>query len=151
MPNTCHRSQPAYTVLGFDYGQRRIGVAIGQTLTGHANALTTIDARNGEPNFRELDRIVTEWKPECFVVGLPTHLNGDESPLSRQARNFAELLEVRYRRPAVLWNEALSSEIARLDLARQREAGVRSRRLRRDDLDAHAACIILNGWLGESL
>lgn len=138
----------AETILGFDYGRRRIGVAVGETLTGAARALTTVTvARSGEIPWREIETIVADWQSSRLVVGLPRHLDGREAPLAAAARAFAAELGRRTNVPVSLWNEALSTEAARETLARKRRTG--HRRGGRDLLNAEAAREILAGWLGE--
>lgn len=134
------------TVLAFDYGTQRIGVAVGETVTGSARPLTAL--RHGaEPPWPEIEQLVAAWRPACLVVGLPRRLDGSESPLTAAARAFATELGRRSNRPVALWNEALSTEAARETLAERRRAG--GRRADRDKLNAQAACEILRGWLTE--
>lgn len=136
-------------MLGFDFGTRRIGVAVGETVTGSARALTALAAeRNGTPPWRDIEALVSEWRPGRLIVGLPRHLDGREAPLAAAVRDFADELARRSARPVALWNEALSTESARETLAEHRRAG--SRRTDRDTLNAQAACEILKGWLAET-
>ncbi|MGH8162240.1 MAG: Holliday junction resolvase RuvX [Gammaproteobacteria bacterium] len=146
---TPHRRSAGETVLGFDFGTRRIGVAVGETVTGSARALMALATeRNGTPPWRDIEALISEWRPGRLVVGLPQHLDGREAPLATAARAFADELARRSARPVVLWNEALSTEGAREALAEQRRSG--SRRADRDMLNAQAACEILKGWLAET-
>ena len=132
----------AETLLGFDYGSKRIGVAVGQRLTGTATALTTLPARDGQPDWDALGRLIDEWRPAALVVGLPLRLDGSESGTSEAARRFARRLEGRYHLPVHLMEEALSSVAAEEVLAQGggKTAG---------GLDAQAARIILQNWLDE--
>jgi putative Holliday junction resolvase len=127
------------TVLGFDYGERRIGVAVGQTVTRTAGPLATLPARHGQPDWTALARLVAEWRPERFVVGLPTTADGAPHPLREAIERFARRLEGRYRRPVVFVDERLSSWAAETD-ARDSRHG----------LDALAAARILETWLGQA-
>ena len=124
-------------LLGFDYGQRRIGVAVGQTITATATALTTLAARDGQPDWAEVTALIEEWRPDALVVGLPLRLDGTESELSRAAQRFARRLEGRYKRPVHLMDERLSSRTAEQTRTR---SGVRQ------GLDALAAQVILQDW-----
>lgn len=124
-------------LLGFDYGQRRIGVAVGQTITGTASALCTLAARDGQPDWAEVTALMEQWRPDALVVGLPLQLDGTESELSRAAQRFARRLEGRYKRPVHLMDERLSSRTAEQ---------VRTRGDTRQGLDALAAQVILQDW-----
>ncbi|MDX1696645.1 MAG: Holliday junction resolvase RuvX [Thiohalobacterales bacterium] len=127
------------TLLGFDYGVRRIGVAVGQGVTGTATALCTVAARDGAPDWARINALVAEWRPDALVVGLPRHADGTDSAITRAARRFAQQLEGRYRLPVHLMDERLSSRAA--------EALQQDDRHGRAGLDAVAARIILQDWL----
>jgi putative Holliday junction resolvase len=129
------------TLLGFDYGTRRIGIAVGQSITGTASALCTISARQGRPDWEKITALVDEWQPDSLVVGLPLHDDGSESDMSRAARKFARQLQVRYQRPVHTINERLSSHAASQLL--QDSSG-------RQGVDAVAAMIILQNWLEQA-
>ena len=134
--------------MGFDFGRRRIGIAVGETLTGSARPLATLRvSAHGVPPWDELEALVATWRPARLVVGLPCHLDGREAPLAVAAREFAEQLGRRTNCRASLWNEALSTEAARASLATGRQSG--ARRTDRDRLNAEAAREILSGWLAE--
>ncbi len=136
-------------MLGFDYGRLRIGVAVGETVTGSARALTALHSGSEtKPPWQEIEDLVASWRPARLVVGLPHHLDGRESPLGVPVREFAAELGRRSKLPVALWDEALSTEAARETLAGQRRAG--ARRADRDRLNAQAACEILQGWLAEN-
>lgn len=135
------------TVLAFDFGTQRIGVAVGETVTGSARPLTALH-HGAEPPWREIEELVATWRPARLVVGLPRRLDGSEPPLAARVRAFAAELGRRNNLPVVLWNEALSTEAARETLAERRRAG--ARRAGRDQLNAQAACEILQGWLTEN-
>ncbi|HWD16936.1 MAG TPA: Holliday junction resolvase RuvX [Casimicrobiaceae bacterium] len=134
------RSEADATILAFDFGTRRIGVAIGNTLTRSARALTTIDARDESARLATLDRIVREWEPTRLVVGLPVHADGSEHAMTTRARTFAATLAARYALPVELEDERHTSEIARDALV----GGGRDARARRDEV---AAQIILQAYL----
>jgi putative pre-16S rRNA nuclease len=130
------------TVLGFDFGERRIGVAVGETATRIANPLGAIDASANEARFREIDKLVREWQPSAFVVGQPHHADGSEHPIAKLAGKFARRLQARYQRPVLMVDETLSSATAEADLR-----GVRTRAARKSDIDAMAATLILQSYL----
>ncbi|NND45578.1 MAG: Holliday junction resolvase RuvX [Xanthomonadales bacterium] len=136
---------PAGTLLGFDYGRRRIGVAVGQTLTGTATALVTI-AHAAEPDWQALDRLVREWRPAALVLGLPLDGEGNETEMSREARAFGAVMAERYGLPVRYQDERLSSVAAGEQFVQARSEG-RARRRDAKSLDARAAQIILENWL----
>jgi putative Holliday junction resolvase len=139
------------TVLGFDYGQRFIGIAVGQTLTGSCRALKSIIVpTGGELPWKEIEALCAEWQPARVIVGLPCHLDGSEGELAKAARSFADQLGHRTHCPVTLWNEALSTEAAREALAEERRRG-NARRGGRSRLNAEAARTILEGWLEQAL
>ena len=128
------------TLLGFDYGQHRIGIAVGQDITGTATALCTLDCPDGRPDWEKINRLIAEWSPAALVVGLPLHADGSDSTTSVAARRFARELETRYQLPVYSMDERLSSHAAK---ELQRDAPKKSR----DGIDAIAARIILQNWL----
>ena len=137
------------TFLGFDYGERRIGVAVGQSVTGTASALSTVNVRGGEPDWDAIDGIVSTWKPDGLVVGEPLHMDGRPQTMTRRARRFRHALRSRFGLPVHAADERLTTVEARAELAgrgafRGAAAG------RRNEIDHPvAARIILESWLGE--
>ncbi|MDX1459466.1 MAG: Holliday junction resolvase RuvX [Xanthomonadales bacterium] len=133
------------TILAFDFGLRRIGVASGQTLTGTAGAVTVI-AHRTEPDWNAIEAIVHEWRPDAFVVGLPLDSEGNETDMSRRARAFGDELDRRFGRTVYFSDERLTSMAAREQFTAARSTGqARARDARK--LDARAAQIILENWL----
>ncbi|MGD8977003.1 MAG: Holliday junction resolvase RuvX [Gammaproteobacteria bacterium] len=133
--------------LGFDFGRRRIGVAVGSDLGGKARPIADVDCRDGQPDWTRLEAIVAEWKPECLVVGLPYNMDGSESEMSRAARRFAGRLQARCRTRVQFVDERLSSREAAHRLRSARDSGERKRRTRAADVDREAAAVILQSWL----
>jgi putative Holliday junction resolvase len=129
------------TLLGFDYGPAKIGVAVGQTLTGTATPLTTLRAVKQRPDWAAIGRLIENWKPDRLVVGLPLNMDDSEAPVAAGARRFARQLEGRYRLPVTLVDERLTSRGAR------EAVGGRPKRI--EELDALAAKLILETWLSE--
>jgi putative Holliday junction resolvase len=136
---------PAATVLGFDYGARRIGVAVGSSLSG-ARALEVVTNGERGPDWPRLDALVRAWNPRTLLVGLPLTMEGEEQSNSHAARGFAAALTQRYSLPAPLVDERLSSREAAQRFARRRAAGA-ARRKQAAALDAIAAEIIVETWL----
>lgn len=136
-------------VLGFDYGSRLIGVAVGNRFTGVARPLVALPVRDGQPDWQKLDALRKEWAPDCLVVGLPLTLDGEEQAASRGARRLAELLGKRYQLPVSLVDERHSSQEAAQRFADARAAGLRKRR-DAAVIDAEAAAVILERWLAQA-
>jgi putative Holliday junction resolvase len=142
MPETAF---PRGCILGFDFGLRRIGVAVGQTTTLTASALQTVH-HGKTPDWPAIERLVREWQPALLVVGLPLGAEGEETDMSRAARRFGTELGRRFSLDVAYSDERLSSQAAAGRFAELRESGG----LRRKDaslLDAMAAQIILENWL----
>ena len=134
------------TVLGFDVGARRIGVAIGSAFGHGARALAVIDVHGGQVDWAAVDRVHKEWRPDGLVVGDPMTLDGGDQPIRERARAFAVELKARYGLPVVMVDERNSSQEAARRFADERADG---RRKRRDAelLDAVAAAVIVERWL----
>jgi putative Holliday junction resolvase len=134
------------TVLGFDVGTRRIGVAVGSAFGHGARALAVIDVHGQRPDWNAIERLHKEWRPDGFVVGDPLTLQDGDQPIRTFAHAFAHELRQRFALPVVLVDERASSIDAAERFAADRAAG---RRKRRDAavLDAVAAAIIVERWL----
>lgn len=130
------------TVLAFDFGLKRIGVAVGETLLKRANALTAIQAETNEARFAAIARLIGEWQPALLVVGLPLSLDGDENEMTARCRRFANQLRGRFGLPVALTDERLTSAAADTEL---REAGL-DWRARKGRVDALAAQHILQDY-----
>jgi putative holliday junction resolvase len=134
------------TVLGFDVGARRIGVAVGSGFGVGARALAVVDVHAAGPDWNEIDRLHREWRPQGMVVGDPMTLDGGDQPIRQRARAFAQALRARFGLPVVMVDERSSSIEAARRFALDRAEG---RRRRRDAaaLDAVAAAVIVERWL----
>lgn len=134
------------TVLGFDVGARRIGVAVGSAFGHGARALAVIDVHQDRPDWAAIDRLRKEWRPDGLVVGDPMTLDGGDQPIRRRAQAFARELGERFALPVVMVDERASSIEAAQRFAIDRSEG---RRRRRDAaaLDAVAAAVIVERWL----
>jgi putative Holliday junction resolvase len=146
MPESPLPVAPPGLVLAFDFGRRRIGVACGDTLSRCASPLTAITAGPDGPRWSSVDALIAEWRPARAVVGLPYNVDDSESPMGTQARAFAAAVESRYRLPVDLVDERYSSLEAAERLRSARQSGLRRRRLGKADVDAAAACVILERW-----
>ena len=138
---------PAEVILAFDYGVRRIGVAVGQTTTGTASPAGVIPVA-GTPDWAAIERCVREWSPARLLVGLPYNMDGTETLLTGTCRGFGKELSRRFGLPVEFVDERLTSAAAQADLRDARRSGARTRRVTREDIDANAARVILETWLG---
>ena len=130
------------TVMGFDYGTTVIGVAIGQTLTRTATPLACLPARDGIPDWQQVERLVREWEPDAFVVGIPLNMDGTPTALAPHARKLGNRLKERFRKPWFDADERLSTREAWSELEARGKTKGGQRRV--DDL---AAALVLEGWL----
>ncbi|WP_374340081.1 Holliday junction resolvase RuvX [Methyloversatilis sp.] len=131
------------TVLAFDFGEKRIGVAVGECELRSASALTTFDAGTNDARWSAIGRLLDEWKPALLVVGLPLSPDGGAHDMTARAQRFARQLEGRYRLPVALQDERFTSAEADAQL---RDDGRHDWRERKKHLDAHAAQLILKDY-----
>ncbi len=138
-------TKPTGTIIAFDFGYRRIGVAVGQTLTGSATPLAVVPVAD-KPDWQAITVILKEWKPAAIVVGLPLAEEGGETDMSKGARRFGRQLEGRFGIPVLYEDERLTSFGAE---ERFVDARVRGEMRKKDAAfkDAIAAQIILENWL----
>ena len=134
------------TVLGFDVGARRIGVAVGNALTGNASAIAVIDVHANGPDWAHFDKLLRQWRPDGLIVGDPMTLDGGDQPIRKAAKAFALAVQQRSGLPVAMVDERNSSQEAARRLAAARAAGTRKRR-DADVLDAVAAAVIIERWL----
>ena len=126
------------TILAFDYGTRRIGVAVGNTETRVSQALKTIAASNADELFQEIDSLLKDWQPDQFVLGLPTHPDGTEHEMTQKARRFGNQLQGRFQLPVIWVDERYTSAVLEGDPEMH------------DNLDAHSAALILEQYFAEN-
>jgi putative Holliday junction resolvase len=130
-------------VLGFDFGTKKIGVAVGQTVTKTANPLGLLRANQGEPVWASVKKIIDEWQPIALVVGIPLNMDGTRQPVTNQAEHFVEALKSRFHLPVYGIDERLTTVEARDRIFQ--EQGYKG--LQKTAIDAIAAKIILEAWL----
>lgn len=138
-------AERAGTILAFDFGTRRIGVAVGETSLGLAHPLATIAADSDEERLAAIAALVREWQPALLVVGLPTHADGTPHAMTARAQAFARRLETRFRLAVELVDERYSTEAATTALA-DAGVGARGHKPLRDQV---AAQIILQAYLDQ--
>ena len=136
-------------MLAFDFGRRRIGVACGDTVSRTAAPLAAVQAGATGPRWEVIEALLRDWQPALAVVGLPYNVDGSDSAMTLAAREFAAELGRRFMLRVVLVDERYSSREAEGRLRAARESGLRRRRVVKADVDAAAACIILERWFSE--
>lgn len=134
------------TVIAFDFGKQRTGVAIANTITAIATPHSTIHSINNKPNWKKIEQLIKEWRPEQLVVGVPYLLDGGHSEMTEAALRFSRQLEGRFQLPVATINEQLSSHEAEQRLKQSRQQG-RNKKITKEDIDKLAASIILESWL----
>ncbi|MFC1602799.1 Holliday junction resolvase RuvX [Pseudomonadota bacterium] len=129
------------TLLGFDYGVKKIGIAVGQTVTATATPVITLQAKQQKPDWDKISDLIKTWQPEALVVGMPFDLDDTEAENAPHAQRFARQLEGRYHLPVHMADERLTSMVALQEL--------KGKRIQYGDADAFAAKLILETWLSE--
>ncbi len=135
------------TLLAFDYGTQNIGVASGQTITRSANPQTPLKAKDGIPDWNQIEKLLKEWQPDLVLVGLPLNMDDTESELSARARKFANRLHGRFGVKVEMVDERLSSFEAKSEVMER--SG--SRNYKKNPVDSIAARVILESWLTANL
>lgn len=135
---------PPRTVLGFDFGLRRIGVAAGQMITKTASAVSTLPARQGIPDWTRVAKLIKEWRPDAVIVGIPLNMDGSEQAITLAARQFAATLQQQFKLPVYEADERLTTREARLQLSEQNDLKL----FNHQKIDSLAACLIVETWMG---
>jgi len=135
MPN--EDSNPITIVLGFDYGTKRIGVAVGNSLTGSAQAMSVIHNTNSEQTLQKIKELISEWQPNCLVVGLPVYPDGAEHAMTKRSRLFGQELTKQFGKPVHFVDERYSSVLLEQDAQYQ------------GFVDSHAAGLLLEQFFRE--
>lgn len=129
--------------IGFDFGLTYVGIAIGQTLTRTARAITTLSAKQGSPNWNTVKRLIQTWQPNVCVVGMPLNMDGTKQPLTDAVSYFSSELAHRFKLPIYTMDERLSTVEARSHLFAR--GGYKA--LKKNAIDKTAAQLILESWL----
>jgi putative Holliday junction resolvase len=140
------RPTDRHIVVAFDYGLRRLGVATGNLATRTASPLTTLTVDRDVP-WRDLDRVLDDWRPAQLVVGVPE--GEGAAVVAKAAIHFAAALRERYGLPVATIDETLTSAAAESELAEGRRSGYLRRRIGRGRIDRVAACLIAEQWMNE--
>ncbi|QTS84253.1 Holliday junction resolvase RuvX [Coxiella endosymbiont of Amblyomma nuttalli] len=134
------------TALGFDFGMKRIGLAVGQTLTCTANPLPILNVRDGIPHWKKIETLIEIWDTHALVVGIPYNMDQSEQYLTFSARKFARKLRSRFQLPVYTVDERLTTfEAKRQWCERKKQRNVKIP----EQFDSHAAKLILEQWLQE--
>ena len=137
------------TLLAFDYGRKRIGVAVGQELTATTRPLTTVNVNNQQIDWPHIERLINEWQPDLIIVGLPLNMDDTEHEMTRAARRFSNQIHGRFNRPVELVDERLTSIEAEEFITEARRHGHMKKHKAKESVDQIAAELILKGWLGQ--
>ena len=133
-------------IIAFDFGLKRTGVAVGNTLTGSATPECTLHSKQDQPDWDGITQLFKEWQPTKVVVGMPTELDGSESPLTKAVQRFCNQIEGRYNIEVEQENEQFTSIEAGQRLKQLRQSG-RKKKVTKDEVDKIAAAIILENWM----
>jgi putative Holliday junction resolvase len=136
---------PPEVLLGFDFGTKRIGVAIGQTVTRTARPLTMIPADAGTSSWDAIKKLIKDWNPDALIVGIPLNMDGTTQPLTDLAKQFIASLKQQCDLPIYEVDERLTSVIAKDNVFK--EGGYRA--LKKTQIDSIAAQMILQSWLDQ--
>ncbi len=149
MPNETLPLKPS-TVLGFDFGMKHIGVAVGQSITHSATPLKTLPAFDGIPDWNAIQSLIDEWHPTALIVGLPLTMDGSEQAISFAARRFMNRLKERFCLSVFEVDERLSSWAAKDQMGANVARTAKKRRAARDKVHAVAAALLIEQWYGQS-
>lgn len=134
------------SVMGFDFGKKYIGLAIGQEITGTATPLGSVKANDGIPHWEHIEKYLNEWQPDLLVIGLPLNMDGSEQALTQSARKFGNRLHGRFGLPIEFQDERLTTADAKAQLFAQ--GGYRN--LKKDNIDAQSAVLIIESFFEAS-
>jgi putative Holliday junction resolvase len=135
------------TLIAFDFGMKRIGVAVGQTITKTARPLETLAAKNGVPDWSHVEKLIRKWQPQALIVGMPLNMDGTEQHITQEARAFANKLAEQFNLPIFEIDERLTTKDAREQLFEK--GGFKA--LQGGQVDQVAAQLILQNWFIENL
>jgi len=133
------------TVLGFDFGIKNIGIAVGQYITYTANALKPLKARDGIPDWNEVEKLINEWQPDAFIVGIPLNMDGSLSHMAVRAKKFGNRLQGRFAKPWHPIDERLSTSEAKEWAYRLGHKGS----FATNPVDSMAAQLLLESWMNQ--
>lgn len=135
-------------ILAFDYGLKRIGIAIGNSLTETASPLQTLVQSVNGLNWKQVDQLIQEWEPDNLLLGLPQAETESAATLCKKIKKFGQQLQTRYDLPLFYIDEQYTSVAAETELKNARQSGQR-KRIQKSEIDQQAAAIILRQWFNE--
>jgi putative holliday junction resolvase len=133
----------AHTLLGFDFGTKRIGIAVGQTITQQATPLASVTVKNNVPNWAQILELIHEWQPNALVVGIPLNMDGSQQDMSQRAQHFAKTLQNKTQLRVHEADERLTTTTAKQTIFEQHGA----KGLEKADIDSQAAQTILTSFM----
>lgn len=133
------------SAMAFDFGTKKIGVAVGQSITGTASPISVLKAVDGIPDWEMLEKLVKEWRPDVFVVGMPFNMDGSENEMTVLAQKFSQRLHGRFNKPCYSMDERLSTREVR-DLKKQLAEAQGKKYNDKEVIDSLAAQLILENW-----
>lgn len=136
--------------MAFDYGTKKIGIAVGQSITRTASPLSVLPATDGVPDWDILEKLVREWRPSVLIVGMPFNMDGSENEMTVQAQKFSRRLQGRFNIPCYTMDERLSSHAAK-DIRKQQAAESGKKYNDREIIDSLAAQLILENWFATNI
>ena len=142
-------SRQALILLGFDVGKRRTGVAVGQTITGTASSLDTLQCQDGVPDWQRVENLIRQWRPDALVVGLPQNTRDNEGDMRQIIRRFCHCLHDRFSLNVYTHDESYTSVEAYRQLKSLRQAG-RPKRINKAEIDSLSAAILLESWMAHA-
>ena len=134
------------TAMAFDFGLSKIGVAIGQSITKSASPIHNLKAKNGCPNWHDVNKLINEWQPDAIIVGLPLNIDGTEQPITKKAKEFLETIKKKYQLPTFLVDERFTTKSAKEQVFEQH--GYKG--LKKIPIDSIAAVLILEQWINDN-
>jgi len=132
-------------VLGFDFGHKHIGVAIGELMTSTAKPLSTITARHGEPKWEDIEHLIERWGPDALIVGIPLNMDGSDGSVTSAAKKFSEELHEHFMLPIIEVDERLTTVEAKQQLFDK--GGFDA--LDKATIDSYSAKLIIESWLAD--
>ncbi|MAY02601.1 MAG: Holliday junction resolvase RuvX [Gammaproteobacteria bacterium] len=139
-----------HKAMAFDYGTKKIGIAVGQSITRTASPLSVLPATDGVPDWDILEKLVREWRPSVLIVGMPFNMDGSENEMTVQAQKFSRRLQGRFNIPCYTMDERLSSHAAK-DIRKQQAAEGGKKYNDREIIDSLAAQLILENWFATNI
>jgi putative Holliday junction resolvase len=133
-------------ILGIDYGLRKIGVAIGQTLLGTSSPIGIVTCQFGEPNWPQLSKIITEWAPDRIVIGMPYNIDDSENDMTEKVKIFGEAVAKKYKLPVFFEDEKLTTKLANSELAEMQHYKKSPKKIP-NLVDAFSACMIVESYI----